>query len=72
MNEAEGDVKAFSALLAEYIKAPEVTRTRLYLETMAVVLPSVKRKVILAEQLKGVLPFLNLTSDEPLPKGVAQ
>lgn len=72
VNEAEGDVKAFSALLAEYIKAPEVTRTRLYLETMATVLPSVKRKVILAEQLKGVLPLLNLTSGEPLPKGAAE
>ena len=34
INEAEGDVAAFSAVLQEYVKAPEITRTRLYLETM--------------------------------------
>ncbi len=60
INEAEGDVAAFDALLSEYVKAPDVTRQRLYLETMASVLSAVKNKVILAEQVKGVLPFLNL------------
>ena len=34
INEAEGDAARFSALLAEYIKAPEVTRRRIYIETM--------------------------------------
>ncbi len=34
VNEAEGDVASFNAILAEYVKAPEITRTRLYLETM--------------------------------------
>ena len=34
INEAEGDVAAFSAVLQQYVKAPEITRTRLYLETM--------------------------------------
>ena len=35
VNEAEGDVASFNAMLEQYIKAPEITRTRLYLETMS-------------------------------------
>lgn len=60
VNEAEGEVAAFNALLAEYNKAPEVTRRRLYLETMADVLPKVKNKVIVGDDVKGLLPMLNL------------
>jgi modulator of FtsH protease HflK len=60
INEAEGDVSKFNALLAEYQKAPEVTRRRIYLETMAKVLPQVKSKVILADDVSGLLPLLNL------------
>ena len=60
INEAEGDVAAFNALLAEYSKAPEVTRRRLYLETMGEVLQEVPRKVIVDEEVKGLLPLLNL------------
>ena len=60
INEAEGDVAAFNALLAEYLKAPEVTRQRMYLETMAEVLPAVRRKIIVDEGVKGILPLLDL------------
>jgi len=61
VNEAEGDAAAFNAQLAEYIKAPEVTRRRLYLETMAEVLPTVGRKIIIdGDAGAGVLPLLNL------------
>lgn len=62
VNEAEGEVAAFNALLAEYVKAPEVTRRRLYLETMAEVLPRVKNKVIVGDDVKGLLPVLNLSA----------
>jgi modulator of FtsH protease HflK len=62
VNEAEGEVAAFNALLAEYSKAPEVTRRRLYLETMADVLPKVKNKVIVSDDVKGMLPILNLNA----------
>jgi modulator of FtsH protease HflK len=62
INEAEGEVAAFNALLAEYNKAPEVTRRRLYLETMAEVLPKVKNKVIVGNDVKGLLPLLNLNA----------
>ncbi len=60
VNQAEGEVSAFNALLAEYTKAPEVTRRRLYLETLGEVLPQVKNKVIVDDEVKGVLPLLNL------------
>lgn len=61
INEAEGDAAAFNAVLAEYLKAPEVTRKRLYLETMSEVLSQVRSKIILDEGVGSrVLPFLNL------------
>lgn len=62
INEAEGDVARFNAVLAEYIKAPEVTRRRIYLETMQEVLPRIKSKIIVDDDVKGLLPLLNLNS----------
>jgi membrane protease subunit HflK len=61
-NEAEGDADRFNALFTEYQKAPEVTRRRIYLETMAEVLPKIGRKVIVDEDSKQVLPLLQLNS----------
>jgi membrane protease subunit HflK len=60
INEAEGDVSAFNALLVEYTKSPEITKRRLYLETMTDILPKFGRKIILDEDAKGLLPLLNL------------
>jgi membrane protease subunit HflK len=62
INEAEGDVARFSALLAEYAKAPEVTRRRIYIETLQSVLPGIRSKVIIDDQASGILPLLNLDS----------
>jgi membrane protease subunit HflK len=72
VNQAEGEVTAFKALLAEYTKAPEVTRRRLYLETMSEVLPKVKNKVIVGEEVRGLLPMLNLNNLSGAPKAGAQ
>ena len=60
INEAEGDVARFNALLAEYIKAPEVTRRRLYIETLQEVLPGIRSKIIVDQQTGSILPLLNL------------
>ena len=60
VNEAKGDVARFEELLAEYRKAPEITRRRIYLEAMAEVLPKLKSKIILDEDAKQLLPLLNL------------
>ena len=62
INEAEGDAARFSALLAEYRKAPEVTRRRIYIETLQDVLPGIHSKIIVDEQTQGILPLLNLDS----------
>src|SRR6266566_2288769 len=61
VNEAEGDVAAFSAVLEQYIKAPEITRTRLYLETMGEILPQTGQKIIVDESLRQLLPVLPLS-----------
>jgi len=60
VNEAEGDVARFSALLTEYTKAPEVTRRRIYIETLQDVMPGIRSKIIVDEQTHGILPLLNL------------
>jgi membrane protease subunit HflK len=65
VNEARGDADRFSALFAEYLKAPEVMRQRIYLETMKEVMPQLERKVILDEKARQVLPLLQLESSKP-------
>ncbi len=60
INEAEGDAARFSALLAEYHKAPEVTRRRIYIETLQDVLPGIRSKIVIDEQARSILPLLNL------------
>lgn len=60
VNQAKGQSERFLKLQTEYVKAPEVTRSRLYLETMASVLPKAGKRVVLDEDLKGVLPLLPL------------
>ena len=60
VNHAEGDVERFNALLVEYQKAPAVTRRRLYLETLAEVLPRVQSKIVVDDAASSVLPLLNL------------
>lgn len=60
VNRARGDAELFIQVHAAFQRAPEVTRRRMYLETMAEIYPKVKRKIILDEKLKGVLPLLPL------------
>ncbi len=60
INEAEGDVARFNALFSEYRKAPEVTRRRIYIETMQDVLPQIDSKVLVDDAMPGMLPLLNL------------
>ena len=67
VNEAEGDVARFRALLEQYEKAPEVTRQRLYLETIGEVLPQLGGKVILDADAKQFLPLMSLPAGLPQP-----
>ena len=57
--ESRGEAERFNALLAAYQAAPEVTRKRLYLETMEAVLPNVE-KIIIEPGAASVLPHLSL------------
>jgi len=67
-NTAKGDVARFNSLLTEYRKAPEVTRRRLYLETMREIIPTVKQVYVFdAEQPSSVLPFLDLQRGDMAP-----
>ena len=68
VNQAEGDVAKFDALLTEYIKAPRVTKRRLYLETMQEVLPAVKNKIVLDDKAASVLPLLQLNDIQGEPR----
>jgi membrane protease subunit HflK len=61
-NQARGDVDRFNLLLAEYRKAPEPTRHRLYLETMHTILPSLDRKIIIDESIRSILQTLPIQS----------
>jgi len=60
VNNAEGDAKRFVSQYEEYRKAPDVTRDRIYLETMGQLLPHLGRKLIVDEGVKGVLPLLQV------------
>jgi len=66
VNRAQGEATRFTAVYDQYRKAPEVTRKRLYLETLARVLPKAGRKLVVDDQLKGLVPLLNLQGPAPL------
>jgi membrane protease subunit HflK len=71
VNRAQGDSARFKSVYDSYRKAPEVTRRRMYLETMGRVLPNLGGKVFLDKDAKGILPLLPLQSimGEPAKPG---
>ncbi len=60
VNRSEGDAARFEALYSEYRKAPEVTRTRIYLETMENLLNQAGKKIVIDDEVEGLLPLMNL------------
>ena len=58
VNEAQGDAAAFTAVLSEYLKAPDVTRKRLYMETMAEVIPGLSGTWIVDDSVTQLLPMV--------------
>ena len=69
--EAGGEADRFVALLAEYKRAPEVTRERLYLETMEAILPQVD-KVIVEPDTVNLMPYFPLDGKRPAAQGAAK
>lgn len=64
VNRAKGDAVLFEDVYAAYRRAPEVTRRRIFLETMEAVYPAMERKILLDNGLEGVLPLLQLGGSE--------
>ena len=59
VNRAKGDAAHFSAMLEAYQRAPEITRKRLYLETMEEIFTNLERFTIVDSHVKGLLPVYN-------------
>ena len=57
VNRARGEASKFDSVFKEYLKAKEVTRQRIYLETMNDVMQNVGRKLITDEKATGILPL---------------
>ena len=64
VNGAKGEAARFDALYAAYAKAPDVTRRRIFLETLGEAMPKVGRKVVLDPDVKGVVPLLSLGQNQ--------
>ncbi|MCP3966888.1 MAG: FtsH protease activity modulator HflK [Lentisphaerae bacterium] len=60
INRAKGDADRFLAVLAEYNKAPEITKKRIYIETMSEVIPMAKQKYVMDPTQSSILPLLNI------------
>lgn len=60
INKAKGDSSRFVSMYKEYARAKNVTRRRLYLETMGEILPKIGKKYIIDSDQQGILPLLNL------------
>jgi membrane protease subunit HflK len=61
-------VARFRALLEQYEKAPDVTRQRLYLETMSDVIPRLGGKIILDAEARQFLPLMSLPAPQAAPR----
>lgn len=64
VNAAKGETARFLAVLKEYRAAKEVTRKRLYLETMQDILPSVSEIYVIDKEQRSLLPLLNVTGSK--------
>lgn len=70
--DSNGEAQRFALILAEYQRAPEVTRRRMYLETMEKVLSRSEKIVVDGEAGPGVVPYLPLDQLRRAPTGSAQ
>jgi membrane protease subunit HflK len=60
VNRSQGDAERFTAVWREYSRAKDVTKRRLYLETMSEILPNIPEKFIVDPELKNLIPLLQL------------
>ncbi len=67
VNQARGETARFTSVLAEYQRVPEVTRRRLYLEAMGVVLSEAKSVYIVDSEQRALIPWLSIDSGQRPP-----
>jgi len=60
VNRAIGESDRFNSLYTEFVKAPEVTKKRLYFDVVERILPKIGDKIVVDEKTTNVLPLLNL------------
>ncbi len=63
VNRAMGETARFTAVLEQYREAPEVTRSRLYLETLNQVLPTIGQVLVVQDEQTAPLPLLDVNRD---------
>ena len=63
VNQAKGEAAKFDSVFKEYLQARQVTRQRIYLETMDFVMQNVGRKLITDEKATGILPLFQLEKE---------
>ncbi len=63
INNSKGKADRFSSILGEYKKNKEITRSRMYLETMEHIFSSVDKVILDKDIAKGAIPYLPLTKD---------
>ena len=68
VNRAKGDVARFVAVYKEYAKAKDITKRRLYLETLRDLFPKLGPKYIIDSDQKNILPLLNLGEQKGIIK----
>jgi membrane protease subunit HflK len=68
VNRAKGDAARFTSIYQEYIKAKDVTKRRMYLETMRTLFPKLGPKYIVDAEQKNILPLLNMTNQSGTEK----
>jgi len=68
VNNAKGEAARFNALYFEYIKAPEITKRRIYLETMSTILPQIGHVIVTDQKGNSILPLLNMSLNDKTQK----
>ena len=68
INSAKGDASRFESIFNEYVKAKDVTKRRMYLETLRELFPKLGPKYIVDSDQKNILPFLNMTNQSGIQK----
>jgi len=68
VNRAQGDAARFTSIYEEYVKAKDVTKRRMYLETLRTLFPKLGPKYIVDADQKNFLPLLNMANQSGIQK----